>query len=187
MTPNGMITWSPGVSLEQIEKQVILKAFQHYRGNKTQTAIGLGISIRTLDNKLEIYSKGEKSEELIAIEQQRRDDEFVRRSRGPSRGPDGSVSAHALADYERGDDPLELTAQGEESDGASIESESDLQGDAGASEDSYAFDDSSDEGARVESAPRDSEKRVVPLPKRKKVQKVSSRKTGQVRHAQGRR
>lgn len=42
-------------TLEQIEKQVILIRFRMYRGNKTQTAISLGINVRTLERKLEDY------------------------------------------------------------------------------------------------------------------------------------
>lgn len=49
------IIWSPGVTLEQIEKQVILKAFSFFDCNKTRTADALGIAVRTLDAKLEKY------------------------------------------------------------------------------------------------------------------------------------
>lgn len=54
-----IIQWSPGVSLEMIEKQVILKAWHWYRGNKTQCSISLGINIRTLERKLDEYEKQE--------------------------------------------------------------------------------------------------------------------------------
>ncbi len=58
---NEHVMWSPGVTLEMIEKQVILIAFRFYRGNKTQTAQSLGIAIRTLEAKLEKYEDdGEK-------------------------------------------------------------------------------------------------------------------------------
>jgi len=56
------VFWSPGVSLEQIEKDVILKAFRFYRGNKTQCSISLGISIRTLEAKLEKYEQDGKKQ-----------------------------------------------------------------------------------------------------------------------------
>lgn len=52
MFANETIQWSPGVTLELIEKQVILKAFQFYRGRKTETANALGITVKTLENKL---------------------------------------------------------------------------------------------------------------------------------------
>jgi hypothetical protein len=51
------ITWQPGITLEQLEKQVILKALQFFGGNKTRTAQSLDIAIRTLDNKLEKYER----------------------------------------------------------------------------------------------------------------------------------
>lgn len=51
--------WSPGVTLAEMEKQVIEKAFSHFKGNKTHTASALGIAIRTLDAKLLSYV-GEK-------------------------------------------------------------------------------------------------------------------------------
>ncbi len=51
------IVWTPGVSLEAMEKQIIEAAYGFYRGNKTATAQSLGISIRTLDNKLERYAE----------------------------------------------------------------------------------------------------------------------------------
>lgn len=51
-----MINWSPGQTLEQIEKQVILQAYRFYEQNKTHTAAALGISIRTLDGRLADYA-----------------------------------------------------------------------------------------------------------------------------------
>ena len=44
--------WQPGRTLIQIEQQVILDALQYHSGNRTHTAKALGISIRTLRNKL---------------------------------------------------------------------------------------------------------------------------------------
>lgn len=50
-----MIDWQPGKTLDDIEKEVILKALEFYSGNRTKTAESLGIAIRTLRNKLNIY------------------------------------------------------------------------------------------------------------------------------------
>jgi hypothetical protein len=76
------ITWSPGITLDDIEKQVILKAFRFYRGNKTTTAQALGVSVRTIDNKLERYQL-EDSEKEKSDEQRRLDREnFLARQRG---------------------------------------------------------------------------------------------------------
>ncbi len=77
-----MIIWSPGVKLEDIEKQVILMALMHYKNNKSQTAMALGISVRTLDTRLEEY-KVQEDEKAAAIEQRRVENEnMLLRSRG---------------------------------------------------------------------------------------------------------
>lgn len=47
--------WSPGESLNDIERMVILQALDYHQGNRTHTAKALGISIRTLRNKLAEY------------------------------------------------------------------------------------------------------------------------------------
>ena len=50
-------SWSPGETLNDIERTVILQALQYHNGNRTHTARALGISIRTLRNKLSDYRK----------------------------------------------------------------------------------------------------------------------------------
>lgn len=50
-------SWVPGTTMDEIEKQVILHALRHYSGNRTHTAKALGISIRTLRNKLADYRR----------------------------------------------------------------------------------------------------------------------------------
>jgi transcriptional regulator with PAS, ATPase and Fis domain len=47
--------WSPGETLNDIERMVILQALGYHQGNRTHTAKALGISIRTLRNKLAEY------------------------------------------------------------------------------------------------------------------------------------
>lgn len=49
------MTWQPGWTLAQVEKEVIYAALKFFQGNKVQTARALDISERTLYNKLEIY------------------------------------------------------------------------------------------------------------------------------------
>ncbi len=44
--------WKPGRTLDEVERGVILDALKHFDGNRTHTAKALGISIRTLRNKL---------------------------------------------------------------------------------------------------------------------------------------
>lgn len=47
--------WCVGMTLDDVEKEAIVKAYKFYHGNKTQTAKSLGIAIRTLDAKLDRY------------------------------------------------------------------------------------------------------------------------------------
>lgn len=49
--------WLPGQTLDLIERKVILDALEYHKGNRTHTARALGISIRTLRNKLADYRK----------------------------------------------------------------------------------------------------------------------------------
>ncbi len=47
--------WKPGMTIEQLERHVIILALSYFKGNKLETADSLGISIRTLRNKLNKY------------------------------------------------------------------------------------------------------------------------------------
>ena len=49
------VYWYPGLTLEDMEEQIIKKALAFYEGNKSATAHSLGIAIRTLDHKLQQY------------------------------------------------------------------------------------------------------------------------------------
>ena len=49
--------WMPGQTLDDIERSVILAALQYHSGNRTHTARALGISIRTLRNKIVDFRK----------------------------------------------------------------------------------------------------------------------------------
>lgn len=65
--------WTPGMTLEDIKKQVILAALRHYGGNKTKTAEALDISVRTIDYKLEQYrstKKGVRNEKKDTMDAQ---------------------------------------------------------------------------------------------------------------------
>lgn len=54
------LEFDPSMPLYELEKRYILKALAHYGGNKTQAAQGLGITIKTLYNKLHEYGEFEK-------------------------------------------------------------------------------------------------------------------------------
>lgn len=94
---NEMIVWSPGVTLEAIEKQVILKAFRHFRGNKTHTAQALGIAIRTLDNKLGQYLNEDKEQESRDGDERKKREAFLARCRGQMPDNTGLPEARAVA------------------------------------------------------------------------------------------
>ncbi len=49
--------WEPGKTLNDIERNVIIEALKYHNGNRTHTAVALGISIRTLRNKISDYKK----------------------------------------------------------------------------------------------------------------------------------
>lgn len=69
-------TWQPGMTLEQLEKQVILHAYSFYGMNKAKTAQALGIAYRTIRYKLTSYGvksdetedDGENSEQGVCVE-----------------------------------------------------------------------------------------------------------------------
>lgn len=52
-------TFGPGMTVQEAERLLIMKTLEHTSDNRTQAARLLGISIRTLRNKLHEYSKGE--------------------------------------------------------------------------------------------------------------------------------
>jgi DNA-binding NtrC family response regulator len=55
-----VIEYDPSMTLHDLEKRYILKALGHFGGNKTQAANNLGITIKTIYNKLHEYGEFEK-------------------------------------------------------------------------------------------------------------------------------
>lgn len=54
------VEYDPQLTLHELEKQYILKGLSHFGGNKTQAANNLGITIKTLYNKLHEYGEFDK-------------------------------------------------------------------------------------------------------------------------------
>ncbi len=54
------LEYDPSTTLYELEKRYILKALGHFGGNKTQAANSLGITIKTLYNKLHEYGEFDK-------------------------------------------------------------------------------------------------------------------------------
>jgi transcriptional regulator with PAS, ATPase and Fis domain len=52
--------YDPAITLGELEKRYIIKALEYFEGNKTQAANALGITIKTLYNKLHEYGEFDK-------------------------------------------------------------------------------------------------------------------------------
>ena len=50
------VYWQPGITLEKVEEWTIKAALRFFGGNKTAASKALGISARTIDNKLNTYN-----------------------------------------------------------------------------------------------------------------------------------
>lgn len=67
------IAWNPSMSLAAVEKQVIQKCLEYYRGNKSQVARILGVTVKTIDRRIEQYAKeAEEQIERDVVEEKKR-------------------------------------------------------------------------------------------------------------------
>ncbi|MBX2987419.1 MAG: sigma-54-dependent Fis family transcriptional regulator [Bdellovibrionaceae bacterium] len=55
-----LVEYDPNITIHELEKRYILRALTHFGGNKTQAANALGITIKTLYNKLHEYGEFER-------------------------------------------------------------------------------------------------------------------------------
>lgn len=83
-----MVHWQPGVTLADIEKQVILAALQYHNQNRTHAALSLGITTRTIQNKLNEYrgtneELPEESEPVVPEQAMSHAEQPKRRGRPP--------------------------------------------------------------------------------------------------------
>lgn len=53
--PSWIANIFPFISLDEVEKQYILRTLSHFKGNKTKAAQSLGVTLKTLYNKLHRY------------------------------------------------------------------------------------------------------------------------------------
>ena len=56
--PSEVIDFLVGCSLQQVERQLLLRTLAHQDGNRTRAARLLGVSVRTLRNKINEYAAG---------------------------------------------------------------------------------------------------------------------------------
>jgi hypothetical protein len=67
-----MVHWQPGVTLREVERQIVEKALQFFHGNKTKAAQSIGVSVRTIDNKIKQYEQDDQyTERIRQMDQQR--------------------------------------------------------------------------------------------------------------------
>jgi hypothetical protein len=115
----GIIQWSPGTTLEQVELQVVRAAYSFYKENKTATAGALGIAIRTLDTKLEKLGIDKASQEKSYEARQAERERQLARARGTvPTAPNNSIpisEAKAIASAEHGIRTKSVVSASEES------------------------------------------------------------------------
>ena len=59
---SGTVVLPLGISLAEAEHQLILATLEHYGRQKERTAAALGISLKTLYNRLKQYAADDKTE-----------------------------------------------------------------------------------------------------------------------------
>ncbi len=138
------VQWSPGVTLEQMERQVIETAYRFYKNNKSQTARALDIAIRTLETKLEKYAGDDRSSNANLDGVRQRREEFLKRERGL---PAGVESVNGI---DIGNARFDRPPEGE------------------------AFGDRPNQGVRMESAAHSAKEHEMPVSVGKKVQSMPS-------------
>jgi DNA-binding NtrC family response regulator len=58
LTPHQVMPLLIGSTLDEIERELVLQTLARCGGNRTRAARVLGVSIRTLRNKIRLYSAG---------------------------------------------------------------------------------------------------------------------------------
>ncbi len=76
------IIWSPGMTLEAVERQVIQKAIQFYHDNRQLTAASLGISPPTLNARILKYEAEDSAAKHVQDRQRRKEAHHLARARG---------------------------------------------------------------------------------------------------------
>lgn len=74
--------WIPGTTIYDLEKMAITDAMRFYEGRKTDVAQALGISIKTLYNKLEEYAREDESRAKREAADVRKRENWLREQRG---------------------------------------------------------------------------------------------------------
>jgi DNA-binding NtrC family response regulator len=56
LAPNEIMPWLIGSTVGEIERELVLQTLARCDGNRTRAARVLGVSVRTLRNKIRLYS-----------------------------------------------------------------------------------------------------------------------------------
>lgn len=78
--------WSPGMTIAAMEREALFSAMKFYKENKKAVASALGISLKTVYNKLRDYGYQLKEDDVYVDEQEVRKKEVQRDVRLPSGG-----------------------------------------------------------------------------------------------------
>lgn len=83
------VNWMPGMTLEQMERQVIEAEYEFRRRDKSATAAALACTVRTLDNKFAKWKEEKKEQDKAEAQRQKDRADFNLRARGlhPSQLP----------------------------------------------------------------------------------------------------
>lgn len=77
-----MVIWTPGMTLEQLERQTIMKAIAVYGYNKSAAARALGITYRTIENKMVKYEKDDEARKEKEVMDKAKREAQLMRARG---------------------------------------------------------------------------------------------------------
>jgi len=91
-----MIQWTPGLTLAEVEKQIILQALKAHQGNKTATAQALDVARNTIDNKLNLYDKEEKDYQAQMAQEKKDRDKLAKKLVHPDAKPMGLGQTHVV-------------------------------------------------------------------------------------------
>jgi hypothetical protein len=93
------ITWRPGMNIDTVVQSIVEAAYKYFGGNKSAAARSLGISVRTLDSRLERIEKAklEHEEKVDASFKRRKEQAEIQRGQaiGTRYVPDGKGGVRA--------------------------------------------------------------------------------------------
>ncbi len=86
------VTWAPGMTLSEMERQVVKSAYAYFDEDKTRTANALGISVKTVYSYLERYAEEDLVTEQRKEDEKRDKQNWLERSRRGHAAVDGNDS-----------------------------------------------------------------------------------------------